>query len=94
MTKLLRNLLRPDYLQTIKAAMMEQHHNNTSLARETNYSKPHIGNVMKGNGSDDALAAICKVLRIEIRSIMKDPHGADSNQADLDGDRGEDRTEL
>ena len=72
MTKLLKDLLKQDYLRTIKATMIEQHHNNTSLARETGFSKTHIGNVMKGMGSDDAIGAVCKVLGIPIRSLFKE----------------------
>jgi len=72
MTKLLRDLLREDYLRVIKATMVEQHRNNTNLARETGFSKTHIGNVMKGLGSDDAIGAVCRVLGINIRDLFKD----------------------
>jgi DNA-binding phage protein len=82
MTKLLKGLLRPDYLIIIKQTMMEKHHNNTSLARETGFSKTHIGNVMKGLGSDDAISAVCKVLNIPIRSLFKeDPRGENQDMA-------------
>jgi len=72
MTNLLKSLLRDDYLTQIKATMVEQHHNNTSLARETGFSKTHIGNVMKGQGSDDAIASVCKVIGISIRDLFKE----------------------
>jgi len=71
MTKLLRDLLVEDYLSTIKAEMIKQFYNNTSLARRTGFSKAHIGNLLKGQGSDDALAAVCKVLGIDIRSLLR-----------------------
>lgn len=76
MTKLLRDMLRPDYLRIIKARMLQRHYNNTALARETGYSRAHIGNILKGQGSDDGLAAICRVLGIEILSLLKEGPGA------------------
>lgn len=89
MTKTLKSMLRPDYLQIIKARMMEMHWNNSALSRRTGFSKPHIGNVLKGAGSDDALAAICQVLNIEIRRDLFKPvadeggedRGGSNNQA-------------
>ena len=79
MTSLLRSLLRDNYIAEIKAMMLSQHHNNTSLSRRTGYSKAHIGNVLKGDGSDDALAAVCTVLGLDIKSLFKDSH--DLNRA-------------
>jgi len=73
MTKLLRDLLRPDYLAVIKARMMEQHHNHTSLAKATGFSIAHIGNIFKQMGSDDAIAAICVILKLDIRKDLFKP---------------------
>ncbi len=76
MTNLLRSLLRKNYLTTIKATMVEKHHNNTSLARETGFSKTHIGNVMEGQGSDNAIGAVCRVLGISIRDLFTEESSA------------------
>lgn len=71
MTKLLRSLLRKDYLSFVKAKMLDYHWNNTTLSKKTGFSRAHIGNVLAGNGSDDALAAVCKVLDIDVRSLFE-----------------------
>lgn len=71
MTRLLRRLLKEDYLYFVKEAMLRRHWNNTTLSRHTGYSKAHIGNLLAGNGSDDALAAACTALNIDIRNLMK-----------------------
>lgn len=47
--------------------------NNSAISRRTGISKPHVGNVLKGAGSDDALAAICQVLNIDIRRDLFKP---------------------
>jgi len=84
MTKFLADNLRADYLQSIKVRMMEQHHNFTSLARCTGYSIAHISNIFKGQGSDDAIAAICSVLSIDIREdLFKDK--SDANKTGTEG---------
>lgn len=82
MTKLLAELLRSDYRAVLKASMMEQHHNHTSLARATGFSVAHIGNIFKDQGSDDAIAAICKILKLDIRKDLFKPEssGKISNQ--------------
>lgn len=72
MTELLRSLLREDYLKIIKARMIENHWNNTSISRRTGFSKAHIGNVMRGRGSDDAIGAVCQALSINIRDLFKE----------------------
>ncbi len=87
MTKLLRDLLRSDYLAIVKAKMMEKHHNNTSVAKRTGYSGAQIGNLLKDRGSDDCLAAVCKVLGIDIRRElfkMLEPQD-DSRKTGTDG---------
>lgn len=71
MTKLLRSLLRDDYIMIVKTKMLEEHHNNSSLSRSTGFSAAHIGNLLNGNGSDDCLGAVCKVLNLDVRSLMK-----------------------
>lgn len=85
MTKTLKSMLRPDYLQIIKAKQMELHWNNSALSRRTGLSKPHIGNVLKGHGSDDALAAICQVLNIDIRRELFKPLADESGGEDKGG---------
>lgn len=74
MTKLLKKYLSTNYLAVLKAKMLEKHHNFTSLARETQYSKTHIGNIFKGRGSDDAIAAVCKVLGIQVIDLFKEEY--------------------
>jgi len=81
MTKLLRELLREDYLGVLKARMMEQHHNQSSLARDTGFSPAHIGNVFRDKGSDDAIAAICRVLEMDIRKDLFKKDIADAEDA-------------
>lgn len=71
MTKLLRDLLRHDYVAILKAKAMETHHNYTSISRLSAYSIPHISNVFRGEGSDDAIGAVCSVLGVEVRSLFK-----------------------
>ena len=93
MTKLLSDMLRDDYLAVLKATMMKQHHNNSSVAKLTGYSNPHIGNIFKGTGSDDAIAAVCKVLGLDIQKDLFKPEfgGADaavSEDADQTGTEG------
>lgn len=74
MTSLLKEMLRDDYLNTIKVRMVELGFNNSSLARRTEFSVPHIGNILNGGGSDDALRTVCSVLGIGIRELLKDEY--------------------
>lgn len=71
MTGLLKDMLRIDYVRVLKARMLENRYNNTTLARRTGYSNAHIGNVLKGLGSDDALNAVCFALDMKITDLFK-----------------------
>lgn len=71
MTELLKTMLRDDYLAAIKTRMMEMRFNNAALARLCGYTPAHIGNVLKGHGSDDAIFAVCKALSIDITTLYK-----------------------
>jgi hypothetical protein len=72
MTQLLKDMLRDDYLNVIKIRMVENGHNNSSLAKATSFSVPHIGNILDGGGSDEALRTIISVLNLDLKSILKD----------------------
>ena len=82
MTKLLKSMLREDYLIVIKTKMLNDQWNNSALSRRTGYSQAHIGNLLNGRGSDDALAAVCNALGINIRDLFKETAGGeDGDQA-------------
>lgn len=74
MANLIREMLRDDYIDIIKIRMVEQGHNNSSLAKVTNFSVPHIGNILNGGGSDEAIRIICSVLNLTIRDLLKDEY--------------------
>jgi len=82
MTKLLKSMLREDYLSIIKAKMLDEQYNNSSLSRRTGFTQAHIGNLLRGRGSDDALAAVCNALGINVRNLFKENvSGEDGNKA-------------
>jgi len=81
-------MLKEDYIELLKAKMMKHHWNNTTLSRRTGFSKAHIGNVLAGNGSDDALAAVCTALSIDVRTLLKGINiDNDSTEREHDSDK-------
>lgn len=72
MTNHLREMLVDDYLDRIRIQMVMRHWNNSSLARRTGYTVAHIGNVLKGEGSDSALSVVLKALDIDLKAVLKD----------------------
>ena len=74
MTPDLEEMLRPDWLKVIKVRMAQQGHNQSSLARKSDFTPAHIGNILNGKGSDEALRIVCSVLELDITSLMKEEY--------------------
>lgn len=90
MTKLLKSMLKENYLHILKKHMVIQGHNNRSLGRETGYSAAHIGNVFMNKGSDNALGQICKVLGIHVSVLFKEANGENVSSGNIEKDRNND----
>jgi len=74
MTSLLKDMLKDDYLSIFKLRMVELGINNSALARKTEFTPAHIGNILNGGGSDEAISAICNVLKLTITDLLKEEY--------------------